>query len=287
MVKQLVTTIVFFYAVFCFPITLADSLDKALAAYAEHDIETAITILTDLASNEEKQALMHLAKIQMRAGSPNEALKITKRLVLNYPDDADAHHAYGIANLTMMSEVGVFKLVSITKQARASWDQAVKLDPNHLDGLYALFSYYANAPRIGGGDIEKAAELQARMADLDEGYGKLALGVLHLKAENFAEAEVAFIETTKIMDTAGAYFALAQFYLGQERYPEALEAISNFSTKPADFWDPHTSVEHLVVARAQAGLGNIEAAKKAVAAGLATKPGKRMSEFFKETLREL
>ena len=284
---RLFATIIILCAVFWLPRTLADSLDKALHAYAKDDTETAVKILKDLASDDHKQALMHLAKIQMRGDSPKEALNTTERLIEKYPLDADAHHAFGMANLTMMSEVGVFKLMTSARQARAGWEMAVELDPNHLDGLYALFSYYANAPKIGGGDIEKAQALQVIMADLNEGYGRLALGVLNVKAEKFAEAETAFIETSKIMDTAGAYFALAQFYLGQERYAKALEAISNFSIKPADFWDPHPSVQHLVVARAQVGLGNIEAAKKAVETGLATKPGKRMRKFFDETLRDL
>jgi len=269
------------------PTISANSIEQALAAYTEHNIEKAIAILEDLATNNDKQALMSLAKVQMRSGSAKESLKTTKRLIKTYPDDPDAHHAYGLANLTMMGEVGVFKFVSMAKQAKAGWDKAVELDPNHLDGLYALFSYYANAPKIGGGDIEKARRLQARMADIDMGYGYLALGVLHAKEDQFEEAEAAFIETTKIMDTAGAYFALAQFYVGQGQFALALDAISNFSTKPADFWDPHASVEHLVVGRAQAGLGNIEAAKKAIKAGIATKPGKRMRNFLDETLKEL
>ena len=269
------------------PTTSANSLDQALVAYAKHDIEKAVAILNELATNNDKQALMSLAKVQMRSGNAKEALKVTKRLIKKYPDDPDSHHAYGLANLTMMGQVGVFKFVSMAKRAKAGWDKAVELDPDHLDGLYALFSYYANAPKIGGGDIEMARRLQARMADIDMGYGHLAMGVLHAKAEQFEEAEAAFIETTKIMDTAGAYFALAQFYLGQGQFTQALDAISYFSTKPSDFWDPHPSAEYLVIAKAHAALGNIEAAKTAISTGLATKPGKRMRDFFDETLKEL
>ena len=265
----------------------AETIDRALAAYAEHDVETAVSVLDSLASNDDKQALMHLAKIQMRAGSAKEALKATKRLIKKYPIDPDAHHAHGIASLTMMGEVSVFKFVSMAKQAKAGWEKAVELDPNHLDGLYALFSYYANAPKIGGGDIQRARILQARMAGLDKGYATLSLGVLYTKAEEFEKAEEAFIETTKIMDTAGAYFALAQFYLGQNQFKKALDSISYFSTKPADFWDPHVSAKYLIVARSQAGLGNIEAAKEAIEDGLATKPGKRMRQLFDETLNQM
>ena len=87
--------------------------------------------------------------------------------------------------------------------------------------------------------------------------------------------------------SAGSYFALAQFYLQQEKYDEALNAISSFSSKPADFWDPHAAAEHLVIARAQAGLGNREAARKAIETGLAMKPGKRIRGFFEETEKEL
>ncbi len=285
--NQTFTFILLISLAFWLPAASADSLDRALAAYAEHDIEKAVAILDNLATNDDKHALMYLVKFQMRSGSAKKALRATKRLIKKYPDDPDAHHAYGLANLTMMSEVSVFRFVSMAKQVKAGWEKAVELDPDHLNGLYALFSYYANAPKIGGGDIEQARLLQARMADIDMGYGYLALGVLQTKAEQFEEAEAAFIETTKIMDTAGAYFALAQFYLEQEQFTKALDAISNFSTKSADFWDPHASMEYLVVARAQAGLGHIEAAEAAAETGLTMKPGKRMRNFFEQTLKEL
>ena len=52
--------------------------------------------------------------------------------------------------------------------------------------------FQTSPPKIGGGDIEKAQALQVIMADLNEGYGRLALGVLNVKAEKFAEAEIAF-----------------------------------------------------------------------------------------------
>lgn len=265
----------------------AHSLDVAMAAYESRDIDQAVNILEDLAANSDKQALMHLAKIELRNGSAKAGLKATERLIEHYPDDPDAHHAYGIANLTMMGEVSMFKLVSVAKKAKAGWEKAVELDPNHLNGLYALFSYYANAPKIGGGDIEQARVLQARLANLDEGYGELALGVLLSKSEQFEEAEASFIRTTEIMDTAGAYFALAQFYIQREEFAKALDAIASFSSKPADFWDPDAAVEHLVVARAQAGLGNDAAARAAIETGMAMKPGKRLRDFFEDTEKDL
>ena len=46
-------------------------------------------------------------------------------------------------------------------------------------------------------------------------------------------------------------------------------------------------MEYLVVARAQAGLDHIEAAEAAAETGLTMKPGKRMRNFFEQTLKEL
>ena len=273
--------------IFITPCTFANSIDEALAAYSKRDIDTAVSILDDLASEDDKLALMHLAKVHLRSGNARQGLKVTQRLIDNYPDDPDAHHAYGIANLTMMSEVSMFKFVSTARKAKAGWEKAVALDPNHLDGLYALFSYYANAPKIGGGDIEEARNIQAHLSTLDEGYGNLALGVLLSKSEQFAEAEAAFIRTTEVMDTAGSYFALAQFYVQQEQFSKALAAISSFTSKPADFWDPDPVAEHLVIARAQAGLGNVDAARAAIKTGLSMKPGKRIRGFFEETEKSL
>ncbi len=271
------------------PSSATDSvtLDQALAAYDDRDIDQTIKLLNELAAEDDKAVLMNLAKVEMRTGSPKKGLKATERLVKIYPNDPNVHHAHGMASLSMMSEVSVFRFVSMAKQAKAGWEKAVELDPEHLDGLYALFSYYANAPKVGGGDIEEARRLQARLASINVGYGNLALGVLHAKEERYEAAEAAFVEAARIMDTAGAYFALAQFYLDQEKFPEALEAIANFPVKPADFWDPDPPVQFLVIAIAQSGLGNPGAAETAINSGLAMKPGKRLREFFEEVQKQL
>jgi len=265
----------------------ASSLDQAITAYEKRDVRKALELLEVLAKTDEKQALMNLAKVEMRSGKAKNALRAAERLVELYPDDPDAHLTLGMAYLTMMGEVNMFRLVSMAKQARAGWEKAIALDPNHIGGLYSLFSYYANAPKVGGGDIEQAHLMQARLAAIDAGYGYLSIALLQAKDENFDLAEANLLKAASALDTAGVYFTLAQFYLDRERFEDALDAIAKFPLKPSNFWDPDPPARYLVIANAQAGLGDIVAARAAIDAGLAEKPGKRLHEFFENIRKDL
>ena len=111
--------------------------------------------------------------------------------------------------------------------------------------------------------------MQARLAAIDAGYGYLSIALLQAKDENFDLAEANLLKAASALDTAGVYFTLAQFYLDRERFEDALDAIAKFPLKPSNFWDPDPPARYLVIANAQAGLGNIVAARAAIDAGLA------------------
>ena len=59
----------------------ASSLDQAIAAYEKRDVENALELLEVLAKTDEKQALMNLAKVEMRSGKAKNALRAAERLV--------------------------------------------------------------------------------------------------------------------------------------------------------------------------------------------------------------
>ena len=271
----------------------ASNIESALNSYQSRDFDQALKSLnalveSDASSESKRESLFHLARIQFRIGNTKSAFKTVNELLEAYPDYADGHYLAGLINLDMIRQVNIFKKAGFGKRALAEWQKTVEIDPDNLNGQYALFSFYANAPRIAGGDKEIAKQKQLKIAIIDSGYGALAAGMLLAKEKQPAEAEAKFKEALQTMDSAGPYFALAQFYMGDEQYEKAAEAAEAFRTNPdKTWWDPDITVVHLIIARANQELGNSEKAREQATLGLSLKPNDQIREMLEDTLDSL
>ncbi len=264
------------------------SLTPAFTAIETRDFDGAIDELAELSKvNDDPRVLFHLARIQHRTGEYKDALNTLNALLEDHPDYTDGHYLSGLVNLSLIGEVNIFRKVSTAKKALASWEKTAELDPNHVDARYAIFSFYANAPGIAGGDLEQAEALLDDLNEVSPGYATMAKGVLLSKEEKFDEAEAAFSEAVAILDNAGAYFGLAQYYLQREEYAKTIEHLNTALQRESGWWDPDVTVVQLMLARAHAELGNIDTARELVNAGLGNNPNERIKGMLEETLEEL
>ena len=228
-----------------------------------------------------------LALAQFRLDDLKAANNTLDHLLPEHPGFDDALYLKGLVDLSLISEVSIFKKISTAKSALDSWQRAVGANPKNLDAHYALFAFYANAPRIAGGDLKEAAILQARLADMDEGYGALAQGLLESQLGNLEFAEVKFVEASQLLNRAGGYFALAQFYLQQERYINVISSIEAFVAADKRWFDPDPAVAHLFLARAHAGLGEKDEARAQLDLALEFTPNRRVRKLIDEALSDL
>jgi tetratricopeptide (TPR) repeat protein len=187
----------------------------------------------------------------------------------------------------LVGEVSIFKKVGKAKRALKAWENAVATDPNHLEARYAIFAYYANAPSIAGGDLHTARKMQIQLNDLNPGYGAMAVGLLASREEDYDLAEASFQQAVSLLNRAGPHFSLAQHYMQTEQYEKAISETRQYVAKEKRWWDPDITFVHLMLARANAGLGNVEQAKKEIDTALRLKPNKQVKGLIKETLKGL
>lgn len=264
------------------------SLSPAFDAIEMRDFTGAIDQLSDLAGkNDDPRVLFHLARIQHRTGLYKDAQKTLEDLLDDHPGYTNGHYLSGLVNLSLVGEVNIFRKVGVAKQALADWEKTADLDPGHVDARYAIFSYYVNAPGIAGGDLETAEALLPDLMALSDGYGTMAKGVLHSKKEELEQAEAAFIKASEILDTSGSHFALAQYYLRTEQYQKAIDKLNIVMQKEPGWWDPDITVVQLILARANAEIGNKDTARELATTALANNPNKQVKGLLEETLDEL
>ena len=268
------------------PLSAANDLTPAFEAVEARDFVQAIETLERLADdNATRDTLFHLALNQYRRAEFADARGTLKQLNKRYPGDADAHYLAGLVYLALIGEVNVFRKVGMAKKTMRSWETALEIDAGHLNSRFAILAFYAQAPAIAGGDIEKATEMQMEIAELSEEYGTLALAMLKSKQEDDAAAEAAFQHAFTLTDRAGPHFSFAQYHLRREQWEQAIDESNEYLNRERRWWDPDVTLAYLIKARAHSELGNTRQAREIANQGLSLNPNRQIREMLEETLQ--
>jgi tetratricopeptide (TPR) repeat protein len=115
----------------------------------------------------------------------------------------------------------------------------------------------------------------------------MAKGLLLSKEKDVAGAEAAFQEAAILMNRAAPHFSLAQFYMQTEQYEKAISSAQQFQRREKRWWDPDPTVVYLVIASANAELGNLEVARKEAELGLSMNPNKQIKKLLNAILKSL
>ena len=131
-----------------------------------------------------------------------------------------------------------------------------------------------NAPGFAGGDMHEAEKQIEILLRQHEGYGTLATAIFMEKSDRIAEAEEHFAGAVdKIDDRAGPLFNLANFYVRQERYNEALVKLQAYVASDNKSWDdPDDLFVYWLRAVIMTGLGDTSSAKKEFEQALTLNP---------------
>jgi tetratricopeptide (TPR) repeat protein len=225
--------------------------------------------------------------VQYQSGAFEDASDTLEDFHQQYPNDGEAYYLSGLVYLALVGEVNIFKKAGMAKKALSSWEASVAADPGNLNSRYAIFAYYTNAPSIAGGDLDIAREHMNEIEQLNKAYGAMAKGLLLSKEKDLAGAEAAFQQAAILMNRAGPYFSLAQFYMQTEQYEKAISSVRQFQSREKRWWDPDATVANLVIASANAKLGNLEVARKEAELGLSMNPNKQINKRLNAVLKSL
>jgi len=120
-----------------------------------------------------------LAAVPNRTAS-NQASRATR---------SQLYHWLG-RTLGRRAETGsVFTAPGNASKARASFEEAVRLDPANQEAVNDLFDFYLQAPGFLGGSVEKAEALAQRIGQLNAAEGHYAQAQLADKRRQYDEAD--------------------------------------------------------------------------------------------------
>ena len=113
-------------------------------------------------------------KAQLRADQLDAAVETLEAVVKQEPDNAEAHNLLGSAYGRQALVAGLFGKMKLAGKMKDELELAVALAPDDLLYRESLIQYYANAPAIAGGGINKAKAQAAEIGKRDAVRGYLA-----------------------------------------------------------------------------------------------------------------
>lgn len=258
----------------------ADSdLATAIAQFQSRRYAEAETLFKRIATEQPRnaQAQHYLGALALRRGNEREALDRLDQAIAVDPDSAATWNTLGDARGLMAQRANVFAKLGWAQKCVGAYRRAVELAPDSIAYRESLMNFYAQAPALAGGGMDKAFAVAEDIGRLDPLRGWLAQAGLKAAEKKWPDS-----------------FALLDRVLGQKPdHPEALFAYGRLAAlsgqnleagaaalrrylqqPPADF--------RASPAVAQARLGNIlEKQQKTVEAHLAYAEALRLDPNLK------
>jgi len=129
----------------------------------------------------EGMAAMHEKKTSVAIDAFDRATKLDPR--------SEYFVWLGHAHTRDISTASFIRQPIVARRIRAAYDKAVELDSTNVDAAEARVEYYANAPGIVGGGMDKARAEAARLKKLHSERGDIALGFIEEREGRLDAAE--------------------------------------------------------------------------------------------------
>jgi len=168
----------------------AAPLDEARTALKAGDFPRAEALLVPLTGPDAKDAAAFhvLGQLRERQRNLKEAVAAYEQAAKLDATKPDYFSALGIALSQRMGEMNFMQQAMTAGKMKKAFEKSVELDPKHVAGLIGLARYYANAPEIAGGSLEKAKEFAGHVHALNPFLGETEYGNVAEKGDDFAGA---------------------------------------------------------------------------------------------------
>ncbi len=263
------------------------SLEKGIKLIENKDFKGAILFFGQRVKEnpDDPDASYYLGRAYLGTGDYETAIDYLEQAVDLKESVADYHFWLGQALGAKAQQVNPVRQALLAGDIRDEFEEAVKLNPNHIPALNGLVMFHLMAPGVMGGDKDKALQYAGTIKKLDERKGTLLLCQVYAKLGRIREAdaeykkaEAAFQDGT---DNPGFFNVYGYYLLEQKRPAEAViqfERQARLAPKDANSWDS--------LGDGYLALGKKKDALEAFEKALQINPGFKASKEKAEKLRK-
>lgn len=161
---------------------------KSLLAACAALVLTTIAAAQAPAVPTDAAALHKLSLERIQQKNLKEAVDFAEQATKADSTKPDYFSQLGLALSMRMNEMNFMQQAMTAGKMKKAFEKAVALDPKHIGGLIGLTRYYANAPEIAGGSLEKSKEFADRVHALNPLLGTVEYANIAEKGEDYAGA---------------------------------------------------------------------------------------------------
>jgi len=208
----------------------AATLAEANAYLETGQADKAIALLSPLPTSGAgaDQAQNLLCRVRFTLQQWTQAVTECQLAVKLNGNNSDYHMWLARALGREASKASIFSAYGEAKNALSEWQDAVKLNAQNGPALSDLGDYYAQAPGIAGGGIDKAQQVASELDKVDAARAADLRGDIAMQQKNYAAAEQYYKQAvTASAAPADEWAGLADFYRGRQEWTNLDSAIQS------------------------------------------------------------
>lgn len=166
------------------------------------------------------KSIEYLGDIQSHFGNWTKAISYYKKLKESNPNQANYFYKYGGALGMKAKESNKIKAVLMIDEVKSSFEEAIKLNPKHIEARWALVEVYIQLPEIIGGSQAKALQYSNELLKISPVDGYLSKGHIYEYYKKYALAESQYQKAISLGNSKNSYQKLANLYKNKMNLPE-------------------------------------------------------------------
>lgn len=210
------------------------NFEKGVALFEKGQYENArpyfANELTHSPNNQ--KVIEYLGDIASHTNKWEAAASYYKKLTVLNTKNANYFFKYGGALGMRAKTEGKWVAIRVVGDSKESLEQAVVLNPNHIEARWALLEYYLQLPVFVGGSETKAQRYANELARISPVDGYLAKAHIDEHYKRYKNAEVQYIKAIEVGGSKHTYERLAQLYKDKFHDPDkALKVLDNYKKR--------------------------------------------------------
>lgn len=268
----------------------AEATEAGLEAIEQEEFIKAANIFEQavLANPQNVPLNRHLGIGYYKSGRNKSAIEQLQKTRNLSEQDAETHYALGVVYLARASEVSVLKIRGVLKNSIQHLEKAIELEPGHTAARYYLIQLLINAPKVMGGDPERARLLNEKLADLSPLHHQVINSTLAAENEDHATAEKLLRDSLKQEPYSTLVnFSLLSFYHGRKQYEKAIQFGEAYLRLPRAWDDTDAASAHFLLAEAYQRQGESQRSLEHYALVLTHTDNEKVIKRVQDAVKEL
>ena len=178
------------------------------------------------------ETLEYLGDIQCFSKNWEGAIPFFEKLKTLKPSVANYHYKYGGAMIMKAKEGNRFKALLMMDDIKAAFEQAIVLNPKHIEARWALLEIYIQLPVLTGGSEKKAIRYSDELLRISQVDGYMSRGRIEEHYQRYHNAEKQYKKAIEVGKSKKAYQKLADLYKNKLKQPQkAKEVLEQYEKK--------------------------------------------------------